>query len=94
VRKQYLHLSAYPCDVCAGPVIAGSLAVRENQISKETEIRHVGALCITCGHGQSAPTEPACARHMLPVEWESTNVGSTGQKKAEFVEELSRVELH
>ena len=34
MRKQYLHLSAYACDLCAGPVIAGSVAVRENEISR------------------------------------------------------------
>src|SRR5258707_7437729 len=44
MRKQYLHLSAYSCDECAGPVIAGSLGVRENEISKETEITHVSNL--------------------------------------------------
>ena len=41
MRKQYLHLSAYSCDLCAGPVIAGAVAVRENEISKETDIRQV-----------------------------------------------------
>ncbi len=39
MKKQYLHLSAYSCDKCAGPVIAGSIGVRENEISKETDIR-------------------------------------------------------
>ena len=39
MKIQYLHLSAYSCDKCTGPVVAGSLAVRENEISKETDIR-------------------------------------------------------
>jgi hypothetical protein len=39
MRKQYLHLSVYSCDQCDGPVVTGSLAVRENEISKETDIR-------------------------------------------------------
>jgi len=69
VKKQYLHLSAYSCDECAGPVIAGSLGVRENEISKETEIRQVGAICLTCGHRQSKATEPARARYLSPFEW-------------------------
>ena len=69
MRKQYLHLSAYPCDTCAGPVIAGSLAVRENAISKETDIRPVGAICLSCGHRQGTATAPARARHLLPMEW-------------------------
>ena len=38
MRKQYLRLSVYPCEKCEGPVISGSLAVRENEISKETDI--------------------------------------------------------
>ena len=69
MRKQYLHLSAYPCDACAGPVIAGSLGVRENEISKETDIRQVGAICLSCGRRQCAATEPARARYLMPMEW-------------------------
>lgn len=74
MRKQYLHLSAYSCDKCSGPVIAGSLAVRENEISKETEIRQVGAICLTCGHRQTQATELGVTRHFPPVPWESMNV--------------------
>jgi len=70
MRKQSLHLSAYPCDSCAGPVVAGWLAVRENEISKETDIRQVGSICLSCGHRQSEPTEPARIRHLPPMEWE------------------------
>lgn len=39
MKKQYLYLYAYPCDRCKGPVVNGSVAVRENEISKETDIR-------------------------------------------------------
>jgi hypothetical protein len=70
MRKQYLHLSAYSCDTCNGPVVAGSLAVRENEISKETEIKQVGAICLTCGHRQNQATELAITRHFPPVPWE------------------------
>jgi DNA-directed RNA polymerase subunit RPC12/RpoP len=52
MRKQYLHLSAYSCERCSGPVVAGSLAFRESEISKETEIKQVGAICLSCGHRQ------------------------------------------
>ena len=34
MRKQYLHLSAYSCERCSGPVVAGSLAVRESETRK------------------------------------------------------------
>lgn len=73
MRKQYLRLSAYSCDRCNGPVVAGALGVRENEISKETNIRQVGAICLTCGHRQNEATKPALARYFSPVEWESMN---------------------
>jgi hypothetical protein len=74
MRRQYLHLSAYSCDKCTGPVIAGSLAVRENEISKETDIRQIGAVCLSCGHQQSMMTEPGVLRQFPPIEWESVNL--------------------
>jgi hypothetical protein len=74
MKKQYLHLSTYSCDNCKGPVVSGSLAVRENEISKETEIRQVGAVCLSCGHRQSKMTAPGITRQFPPVEWESANL--------------------
>jgi hypothetical protein len=73
MKRQYLHLSAYSCDKCTGPVVAGSLAVRENEISKETDIRQVGAICLSCGHRQSKGTEAGVTRNFPPVQWESMN---------------------
>jgi len=70
MKKQYLHLSAYSCDKCRGPVVAGSTAVRENEISKETDIKQVGAICLTCGHRQGI-TELGVSRQFPPVEWKS-----------------------
>jgi hypothetical protein len=94
MRKQYLHLSAYLCDTCAGPVVTGSLAIRENEISKETEIRQVGAICLSCGHRQDKATEPERPRHLLPIAWDV--VGSPGacHPTAAFEEALNRAELH
>jgi hypothetical protein len=94
MRRQYLHLSAYPCDSCAGPVLAGSLAVRENEISKETDIRSVGSICLSCGHRQSAPTEPARVRHLLAMEWDSAGAGNAPQTGADLVKALNREERH
>jgi hypothetical protein len=74
MRKQYLHLSAYFCDECKGPVVSGWLTVRENEISKETDIRQVGAVCLSCGRRQSKMTEPGLTRYFPPVEWESVNL--------------------
>lgn len=94
MRKQYLHLSAYPCDACHGPVIAGSLAVRENEISKETDIRQVGAICLSCGHRQITATPPARARHLLPMEWAPAETIKASHLTTAFVEALNRADLH
>jgi hypothetical protein len=74
MKRQYLHLSAYSCDKCAGPVVAGSVAVRENEISKETDIHEVGAICLSCGHRQSNATEPGLTHTFPPTQWESVKV--------------------
>jgi hypothetical protein len=89
MRTQYLHLSAYPCDDCRGPVVSGWLAVRENDVSKETDIRQVGAVCLSCGHRQSK-TEPGVTRQFLPVEWESASLLSGSHLEAAFSEMLAR----
>jgi len=94
MRKQYLHLSAYVCDTCAGPVVAGSLAVRENEISKETDIRQVGAICLSCGHRQSTATAPARVRHLLPIAWDLVEAVEARHPTAAYVEALNRGELH
>jgi hypothetical protein len=70
MATQYLHLSAYPCEECKGPVVSGSLAVRENEISKETEKREIGAICLSCGHRQSKVSEASFTRNFPPVEWQ------------------------
>jgi hypothetical protein len=70
MKKQFLHLSAYACDQCAGPVIAGSTGVRENDISKETDIRQVGAICLSCGFRQNQATEPDLPRNFPPMRWD------------------------
>lgn len=71
MRRQYLHVSAYSCDKCGGPVVSGSTAVRENEISKETEIRQVGAICLSCGHRQNEATPPGVTREFPPVQWDA-----------------------
>jgi len=90
MRKQYLHLSVYSCDKCQGPVVSGSLAVRENEISKETDIRQVGAICLSCAHRQSEGTEASVTRQFPPVPWESMRVIDVGHTSTAFREMLSR----
>jgi hypothetical protein len=94
MMKQYLHLSAYPCDQCTGPVVAGSLGVRENEISKETDIRQVGAICLSCGHRQGAATEPSRARHLMPMEWAPVDAVKPSSLTNAFVDALNRAEPH
>ncbi len=94
MKKQYLHLSVYLCDICAGPVVSGSTAVRENEISKETDIRPVGAICLSCSHRQDKATEPAHARHLLPIVWEPVGAINARMLATSFVEALNRAERH
>lgn len=94
MRRQYLHLSAYSCDQCRGPVVSGSIAVREDEISKETGIRQVGAICLSCGHKQNKATEPGVTRYFPPVQWESVNAIDTTHITTAHVEALNRAELH
>ena len=70
MRKQYLHLYAYPCDSCSGPVVVGSVAVRENEISRETGVKAVGAICLSCGRRPDKPADPARIRHFPTAGWD------------------------
>ena len=93
MRKQYLHLSAYPCDSCSGPVVSASLAVRENAISKETDIRQVGAICLSCGHRQQNAAKTTAVRHFLPMEWETEDSNGRLSQTAALVAALDRSDL-
>ncbi len=94
MRKQYLHLAVYLCDACAGPVIAGSLGVRENEISKETDIRQVGTICLSCGHRPSTSTASTRVRDLLPMEWAPTDTVKESHLTTTLVEALNRADLH
>jgi hypothetical protein len=65
----YLHLSVSPCEQCNGPVIAGSMGTRQNDISQETDIRNVGAACIVCGFKPEIIPEPSVDQCFRPIEW-------------------------
>jgi hypothetical protein len=68
--KHYLHLYAFPCDRCHGPVVVGSLGTREDDISKETAINVIGAVCLACGRRPEATIEPLVGNSFRPIEWE------------------------
>jgi hypothetical protein len=78
--------------MCGGPVVAGWLGVRENVISKETDIRPVGAICISCGHRQDSPAETGRVRHLMPMEWEPADAIDPRNLATAFVEALNRAE--
>jgi hypothetical protein len=90
MKKQYLHLVAYACDECRGPVVSGSLAVRESEISKETDVRQVGAICLSCGHRQTRLAAPGAARQFPPVEWELADLIDVSHLTTAFEEMCNR----
>ena len=65
----YLHLSVFPCELCNGPVVAGLMGTRHDDISQETDIRNVGAACIVCGFKPEMIPEPSVDHCFRPVEW-------------------------
>lgn len=68
--KHYLHLMAFPCQKCKGPVVAGWIGKREDDITRETDIAGMGAICLLCGSRPESLIDPLAARHFRPVEWE------------------------
>lgn len=69
MSTKYLHISAYSCDKCEGPVIAGSFGTREAEISRESELTRVGAVCLSCGDKQTELAVNNVVREFAPVEW-------------------------
>jgi hypothetical protein len=86
MRKQYLHLSAFSCDSCHGPVVSASVAVRERAISRETDIRQMGAICLSCGRRQQNATGTAAVHHFLPTEWEPGDATDRLSRRSALVE--------
>jgi hypothetical protein len=71
MKTKYLHISAYACDKCEGPVIAGAFGIRESEITREGELTPAGAVCLSCGNKQSAMSDRNIVRQFAPVEWAS-----------------------
>jgi len=95
MRKQYLHLSASTCEICRGPIIAGTLGIRENEISKETEISSAGAICLSCGQRPGQASAPGHVRYFFPIEWETASINrEAGHLKSPHAEAVNRAELH
>ena len=94
MRRQYLHVSAYSCDRCQGPVISGSTAVRENEISKETEITQIGAICLSCGYRQDTAGVSGGTHDFPPIQWNSPIAVEPEHLISACVEQVNREELH
>lgn len=76
MKKHYLHLSVSRCDKCQGPVVAGSLGARENEISREIDKQEIGAVCLACGQRRSTAGEGSSVRHFPPVDWPLADASS------------------
>jgi hypothetical protein len=66
--------------------------VRESDIQRETEIKEVGAICLSCEYRQAEATEPGSTRHFPPVLWDVPTVTRDFMVSA-YLETLSRAEL-
>jgi hypothetical protein len=94
MRNQYLHLSAYLCDLCAEPVIAGSLGVRESEISKESGDQFSGSdLRAVRSTARIPASSLGRVRYSFPIEWEVASIKGAGHLEAAYVEALNRAEL-
>ena len=71
MKTHYLHLAAFTCDACNGPVISGSFATRETEIQRESDIQEIGSVCLACGEQYSSLPTSRPIRHMSPLEWGS-----------------------
>ena len=73
MKTQYLHISAYSCDKCQGPVIAGSFGTRESEITRESELTQLGAVCLSCGDRPPEMSSTNTMREFAPIEWAVRN---------------------
>jgi hypothetical protein len=69
MSMKLLHLSAYSCDKCEGPVISGSFGTRESEISRESNLTPLRAVCLACGEGQTELKRTDLVRDFAPTEW-------------------------
>ncbi len=87
----YLHLSAFPCERCNGPVVSGWFGTRHDHITKETEIRAIGAVCLACSFRPEIMVKPSVGHTFRPVEWEW--VTKPDMQPADADEDLLAAEL-
>jgi hypothetical protein len=66
----YLHLSAAVCERCHGPVLSGWIGRRADDITEETHVNTVEAICLSCGVRPEITISPGALTHIRPFQWE------------------------
>jgi hypothetical protein len=79
MKTHYLHLSASTCGECNGPVISAAGSTRETQIQRETDIKQIGSMCLSCGKRYSGLPASGVVRHVAPFEWTPSNLAGKTQ---------------
>jgi hypothetical protein len=64
MANRTLHLSAYKCENCANPVVAGSLVDLENTVE------FIGAVCLHCGRKQENVPQAGSAIQFEAKDWD------------------------
>ena len=63
----HLHLRAYVCKKCNGPVIATTLGIRKTAIAGETVTGQLVPSCLLCGDRPISVDEPGFG--FFPIQW-------------------------
>ena len=88
MTTHYLHLCAYTCVACNGPVISGSFTTRETEIQRETDIRQIGSICLSCGKRYGSPPTSRAVSHIAPIEWKPLDIAQKKPSSEAFVGDL------
>jgi hypothetical protein len=73
-----LHLRAYVCKKCNGPVVATTLAIRKTVISGEIMTGQLVPSCLLCGDRPISVDEPGFG--FFPIEWPMLSVLPANQR--------------
>ena len=67
MKTKYFHISAYVCNKCEGPVIAGSFGTRETEIAREGNFSQAGTVCLSCGNKPGDMSAANLVRQFAPA---------------------------
>ncbi len=91
MRTHYLHLCVFACIACNGPVISGSTATKETEIQRETDIKQIGTVCLSCGKRYGSLPISRTVRHIAPFEWNSAELADRNETS---IQEAAAVAKH